>query len=214
MRPYQLKLCMTSILALGACALDDEAGDQTDIADGEAVITRELASAVPVLSPSTPGMAADVSVAATFGPYIIVADHSGRCLDVIGGPAATGNGVRVQQWDCLGPAQTNQLWYFTEMGDGSYNIWAAHSGKCLDVVGGTGAIGDGTDVQQFSCLGPAQTNQRWFFDSERNIWAYHSGRCLDIRGGPGATGNGARAQQWGCFWPSTANQRWSLYYYQ
>ncbi|MER6316945.1 RICIN domain-containing protein [Streptomyces sp. NPDC001581] len=46
---------------------------------------------------------------------------------------------------------------------GPYFIWAVHSGKCLDVAGGTGATGDGVNVFQWTCLGPEQTNQQWAF---------------------------------------------------
>ncbi|MFI0205053.1 MULTISPECIES: RICIN domain-containing protein [Streptomyces] len=46
---------------------------------------------------------------------------------------------------------------------GPYFIWAVHSGKCLDVEGGTGATGDGVNVFQWSCLGSGQINQQWAF---------------------------------------------------
>jgi len=54
-----------------------------------------------------------VGTQAVFGPYNLRAVHSNKCLDVIGGPGATGNGVHVQQYDCLGFGQSNQRWYFT-----------------------------------------------------------------------------------------------------
>ncbi|MET9600874.1 RICIN domain-containing protein [Streptomyces sp. NPDC006459] len=99
----------------------------------------------------------------TYGPYFIWAVHSGKCLDVAGGTGATGDGVNVQQWSCLGSGQTNQRWYLDHLGNGKYNIRAVHSGKCLDVEGGTGATGDGVNVFQWSCLGSGQTNQQWAF---------------------------------------------------
>lgn len=40
----------------------------------------------------------------------IRAQHSGKCLDVTGGTAATGDGVPIQQWTSLGAGQTNQTW--------------------------------------------------------------------------------------------------------
>ena len=40
----------------------------------------------------------------------IVARHSGKCLDVIGGTSATGNGARIDQFSCLGVNQDNQWW--------------------------------------------------------------------------------------------------------
>ncbi|MFD9359789.1 RICIN domain-containing protein, partial [Streptomyces sp. NPDC060031] len=36
---------------------------------------------------------------------------------------------------------------------GPFRIRAVHSGKCLDVAGGTSATGDGADVHQWTCLG-------------------------------------------------------------
>ncbi len=42
------------------------------------------------------------------GYYTLVAASTGKCLDVRGGPSATGDGVDVQQWDCWGG--DNQAW--------------------------------------------------------------------------------------------------------
>jgi alpha-galactosidase len=42
------------------------------------------------------------------GYYELVVEHSGKCLDVSGGPGATQNAIAVQQWACLGG--TNQQW--------------------------------------------------------------------------------------------------------
>ncbi|MFD9359788.1 RICIN domain-containing protein, partial [Streptomyces sp. NPDC060031] len=97
--------------------------------------------------------------------YDIRAVHSGKCLDVAGGTSATGDGADVHQWTCLGTAQTNQQWYLTDAGNGTFYIQAVHSGKCLDVAGGTSATGDGADVHQWTCLGASQTNQRWYLES-------------------------------------------------
>ncbi|MEU2451162.1 RICIN domain-containing protein [Streptomyces sp. NPDC012765] len=63
---------------------------------------------------------------------------------------------------CGGRA-VQRRWYLDHLGNGKYNIRAVHSGKCLDVEGGTGATGDGVNVHQWSCLGSGQTNQQWAF---------------------------------------------------
>jgi hypothetical protein len=127
--------------------------------------------------------------------YNITAKHSGKCLDVSGGPGAVGNGARVIQWDCNG--QENQKWTFTPVGD-YYKIIAKHSGKSLDVFGGTVSQGDGVIVEQWDDNGA--DNQLWRLhplgDDYYRIVAKHSGKSLDIDGGPGATANGAQAQQW------------------
>jgi hypothetical protein len=98
---------------------------------------------------------------------------------------------------------------------GPYNIRAAHSKKCMDVRGGAGAIGDGVDVLQWPCGGPAATNQQWYFEDTGDGMTYfvrarHSNKCLEVRGGTGATGNGAPLQQWGCGGYAQSNQRWYL----
>ncbi|WHM40948.1 RICIN domain-containing protein [Streptomyces sp. BPTC-684] len=95
--------------------------------------------------------------------FFFTAAHSGKCLDVEGGPGATDNGDNVHQWTCHNPPRSNQRWFLQEAGDGyAYQIQAAHSGKCLDVEGGPGATADGTNVYQWTCLGPANTNQWWY----------------------------------------------------
>jgi hypothetical protein len=147
----------------------------------------------------------------------VVARHSGRCLDVIGGTGATGNGVGIQQYDCLGSAQTNQIWNgFNEIYAGGYyyyNLVAAHSSKCLDVTGGTGATGNGVLLQQHTCLGSGQTNQQWrlvLFSQGIELIARHSQKCLDVTGGTGATGNTVRLQQYTCLGGGQTNQLWIL----
>ena len=92
--------------------------------------------------------------------FQLVAAHSGKCLDVTGGPTATSNGARVQQWQCLDASQTNQLWRVAQVGS-KVQLIAVHSGKCLDVIGGPGATVNGTKLQQWDCLGAGQTNQLW-----------------------------------------------------
>ncbi len=97
--------------------------------------------------------------------YYLDAVHSVKCLDIAGGPGALHDGAPAQQWTCLGYYQTNQKWHlysYTVDGRTIYQIVAVHSGKCLDVAGGVGAIDNGTRVQQWTCLGNHQTNQRWY----------------------------------------------------
>jgi elongation factor Tu len=87
--------------------------------------------------------------------YKLIAKHSGKCLDVIGGPGAVANGVRVQQYDYLGG--DNQKWRLVPVEDGYYQLIAKHSGKCLDVIGGPGGVADGVGLQQYEYLKrPAQ----------------------------------------------------------
>jgi hypothetical protein len=154
------------------------------------------------------------AAAATSAPYNLRAAHSGKCLDVVGGPGATANGTGLQQYDCLGAAQANQMFAFTPTGDGStYYVKALSSGKCLDVTGGVAATANGVTLQQYDCLGYAQANQRWQVVSTGDGSSYylkaaHSGRCLDVRGGTAAMANGAAIQQYDCLGYAQSNQRW------
>jgi Ricin-type beta-trefoil lectin domain. len=142
--------------------------------------------------------------------YHITAKHSGRCLDVAGGPGATGDGVQVIQRDCN--AGNSQKWKFTAVDDEYYKIVATHSGKALDVFGGIFTLVNGVAVKQWEYHGSA--NQMWKLvpiPSEAGYYkivAKHSGLSLGIKGGPGATGNDAQAQQWG-YWGGD-NQKWKL----
>lgn len=140
--------------------------------------------------------------------YQITAKHSGKCLDVSGGPGATGNGVPVIQWNC-GDGD-NQKWRIAPVGDGYYKILAKHSGKALEVFGGVVSTGNGVIAQQWDYVGNG--NQQWQLIPAENgyyrIVAKHSGKSLDINGGPSAVDNGAQAQQWDDV--GADNQRWRL----
>jgi subtilisin family serine protease len=139
--------------------------------------------------------------------YRLVAAHSGKCLDVEGGPGATQNGARLHQWTFWGGA--NQKWQFRPMGDAYYQVVAVHSGKCLDVEGGPNATGNGVKLIQWDYVGG--DNQLWSLHSVNGYFmvrAKHSGRCLDVEGGPSASQDGAWIQQWD-YWGG-ANQLWRL----
>jgi fermentation-respiration switch protein FrsA (DUF1100 family) len=177
---------------------------------------RLTAAALTVAALASMVWLASPSLAATYGPYNIRAAHSGKCLDVRSGIGATSDGVAVQQWTCLGPAQTNQQWYLADTGDGStYYVTARHSGKCLDVRSGIGAISDGVPLQQWTYLGYAQSNQRWSLTRAPNgatfdLRAANSGKCMDVRGGIGAISDGVAVRQWTCLGPAQTNQQWYL----
>ena len=136
----------------------------------------------------------------------LVAQHSGKCLNVRGGAAATSDGVPIEQWTCTG--ETSQAWTLTEMGSSQYELVAKSSGKCLDLVGGGG--GNGTRIQQAPCTGAA--TQLWSLQSQgsgqNQIVSASSGRCLDVTGGPTATGDGVPAELWDC--TGEKNQSWSV----
>jgi hypothetical protein len=138
--------------------------------------------------------------------YHIVAKHSDKCLDVVGG--ASENGADVIQKDCSDAA--SQKWRILPMNDGTdyYRIIAEHGGRALDVNGGIFTLWDGAPVKLWDFYNSA--NQMWKFsvvDGDfYKVTAKHSGLSLDISGG--VTNNGAIAQQWQDL--NGDNQKWKL----
>lgn len=142
----------------------------------------------------------------TAGATTLVAKHSGHCLDVRGGTAATNVGARIEQWSCTGEA--NQSFTFKDMGAGRFELIAKHSGKCVDLVGGGGA--NGTEIEQSTCTGA--TTQLWepraLGGGATELVSVSSGRCLDVTGGPNATSEGVLTELWDC--TGEANQSWMI----
>lgn len=139
----------------------------------------------------------------------IISMRSQKCLDVHLNDIGR-NGAKVQQWDCKGASQTNQIWTLRPTGQ-YYQIVSVRSGKCLDVH--LGDIGrNGAKVQQWDCYGMNQTNQLWIL---RPIGQYYqivsvqSGKCLDVHSGDIGR-NGAKVQQWDCKGASQTNQLWAI----
>jgi beta-glucanase (GH16 family) len=136
----------------------------------------------------------------------VVAQHSGKCLDVRGGVAATGNGAPIEQWSCT--TQSNQAWTLRDMGGLQYEFIAANSDKCMEVINGGTANGSG--IQQSDCNG--MPRQLWKINAlgagQNQIISISSGRCLDVTGGPTATGDGVLTELWDC--TGQTNQLWAL----
>ena len=88
----------------------------------------------------------------------------------------------------------------------AYILKAKHSGKCLDVEGGS--TSNGTFVNQWQCHGG--DNQRFNLvhlgGGYYSLIANHSGLCLDIIGG--SKNAGTRLQQWQCHYQD--NQKFNL----
>ncbi|MFE1839609.1 family 43 glycosylhydrolase [Streptomyces sviceus] len=92
----------------------------------------------------------------------------------------------------------------------AYTLVNKHSGKCLDVTGGSTA--DGGDVIQWSCNGGA--NQKWTFsdpgDETNRVTNTGSGKALDVSNC--GTADGGNIQQWS--WLNNNCQKWRLVYTQ
>ncbi|GEL96110.1 hypothetical protein CCO02nite_27680 [Cellulomonas composti] len=117
---------------------------------------------------------------------------NGKCLD--NNAQGTGNGNRIQIWDCNGTVA--QQWTYVEAGS-TLRV----QGKCLDVAGGGTA--NGTKVQLWDCNG---TGAQVFIRQNGGYYNPQSGRCLDD---PAAsTTNGTQSQIWDC--NGTSAQRWTL----
>ncbi|CAL9471036.1 hypothetical protein SUDANB95_02820 [Actinosynnema sp. ALI-1.44] len=98
--------------------------------------------------------------------------------------------------------------------DGPFLLRPVHTaGKCMDVTGGPGAVGNGARVQLWTCLGPAQTNQHWYLlpaedGRSHYVIARHSSKCLDVTGV--SYSNGALLQQFTCLGVDQTNQLWQV----
>jgi hypothetical protein len=93
--------------------------------------------------------------------YEIKINSTGKCVDVTN--VSTADGAWLQEWDCLGPNQANQLWQNVELANqpGWFAFIAKHSGKCADLTGPSS--NNGVRIQQWSCHWGS--NQQWRFEA-------------------------------------------------
>lgn len=91
------------------------------------------------------------------GGWQLKINSTGKCVDVTGGSQS--NGAWLQQWDCLGAGQTNQIWNVIPIaGQAPWLAFrAVHSQKCADVTGPSGD--NGVRIQQWDCHWGG--NQQW-----------------------------------------------------
>ena len=126
--------------------------------------------------------------------YRISARHSGKLLDIAGGPAATANGSNVQQWTNNG--KTNQQWILVDAGGGYYALVSVSSGKALEVNAWSTVDGGNVILWPYN----ATPNQQWRIESIGDgyyrLLNRHSGKALDVSGGAGMIDDGANIQQW------------------
>jgi Ricin-type beta-trefoil lectin domain len=124
---------------------------------------------------------------------------SGFVLDVLGGSVDDFKNIILFQEN----NQQNQLFNFAINGtDESFQLYARHSFKCLDVS--YARTEDGVPIVQFPCDPTGQKpNQRWVsirMGRGHILRAMHSGKCLDVRNGdfPLAPRSGQILNQWTC----------------
>ncbi|WP_433508746.1 RICIN domain-containing protein [Nonomuraea sp. CA-143628] len=147
-----------------------------------AAIRRALAvasAAAAGLTLTAPGVA---HAATTY--YEIVAEHSGRCLDVQ--DASRAHGADVVQAYCV--RGYNQQWSFVPTDSGYFKLVARHSGLCLDVQDASRF--HGANVLQARCWSPGYNQQwrmrtppgaKWRGSGAFELVARHSGLCLDVQ---------------------------------
>jgi GH43 family beta-xylosidase len=139
----------------------------------------------------------EIAALATFGSTV-VAQHSGRCMDVFG--AQTGDNVNLIQWNCH--SGTNQSFTFTPVAGttDTYTLNTFTAGKCADVSAGSTA--DNAAVVQAACS--ASASQRFRLvpvamsgtDKTFNLQAVHSNKCIGASAA--STTNGAQLVQVAC----------------
>ena len=134
------------------------------------------------------------------GPSLIMAKHSGKCLDVYNG--SVDDGAPMIQGRCeRGNAQQFTL---VSVGD-TYQIVGNQSGKCLDVAGAS--VDNGVPVIQSGCNGGG--SQLWYVrlrGDHFQLVAKHSKKCVEV---PGGNKNmGIQLVQWPCH--GGDNQAWTI----
>ncbi|GAA3962878.1 RICIN domain-containing protein [Allohahella marinimesophila] len=130
----------------------------------------------------------------------------GRFVRVHGTQRATSYGYSLYEFEVYGTASdTRSLGLYPGT---TYRISARHSGKLLDVAGGTGATSNGSNVQQW--VGNGQTNQQWILvdagDGYSTLVSVNSGKALDVA--DSSTTDGGNTQIWSS--AGAANQQWRI----
>ncbi|MCK4347745.1 MAG: RICIN domain-containing protein, partial [Thermoplasmatales archaeon] len=164
--------------------------------------TYRITRKCPSTSKSTPKRAPQPFPFKENEDYVIIAKHSGKCLDV--GGISKHNGAKLMQYHYWGG--DNQEWRFKAVGRGYCYIIAKHSGKCLDVSGIS--KNNGAKIIQYHYWGG--DNQKWKLEPVGDgyccIIAKHSGKCLDVNSK--SKEDGAMIQQFR--YMGGDNQKWKL----
>lgn len=153
----------------------------------------------------TPGDTS-VTINSTFnGTYAMVANHSGKALDVW--EWGTTNGTNIAQYDYWGG--NSQLFTITPVDRGFWHriTPVIATGQSFDIA--SGSTSAGANLQTYTYWG-AEFQQFRFESAGSGQWriiARHSGMCLDVLNS--STDNGANVRQYDCL-SGAANQSFKL----
>lgn len=140
--------------------------------------------------------------------YAVIAQHSGKCLDVEGG--SFDHGARLIQWAChYGNNQQFQINYPGFVDPVDYNLRSKQSGKCVAVWD----YGLSTEIRQGVCE-PQSTHFLWWVKGYGSVNQYtfrprssaNWSECLDVP--YSSIANGVGLIRYPCF--ETSNQRWAI----
>lgn len=115
------------------------------------------------------------------GQIELIAQHSGKCIEAVGG--GTVRGTQIQQTACTGaPAQ---LWTQQSAGaTGEFKFVHVPSDLCLDVTGGPQATGNGPPMELWDCTGA--NNQTWTIGRNPLYWPFAQNSIWNTPIGSGA----------------------------
>jgi hypothetical protein len=144
------------------------------------------------------------------GVYQIINRYSFKPLEI--GGWASNNGALADQWDY--DAGANQQFKVQSGSHGGYLLTPMHiSGKCLEVLGSSGADGGAVDMWAYS--GKGGNNQNWLIQPTDNgyykIINVNSGKALEVTLGNNAAipfRNGSAVDQY--TYSSGKNQQWAF----
>ncbi len=156
-----------------------------------------VAALVAIVVPAPSATAADKQAAAVTpaAGIQVKIGHSGKCLNV--SRASLDNNAKIVQYNCVGPAATNDKFVLVPRGNGNYWIQGVGSKKCLNVSGNS--MADGGQIIQYTCGSPLNT--AWKVDEVLNqptvrFVSASSGKCLNL---PGAQStDNIQLVQWTC----------------
>ncbi len=137
------------------------------------------------------------------GTYKIIAQNSGKALDVSG--ASTADGASIIQWPYNGA--TNQQWTITQISGNDYKVISVKSGKAMDVINNSNT--NGTKIEQRT-YSSSDNYQIWTItdngDGSYKFINKGSGTYLDVTGN--STADGALLEIWP--YSGSNNQRFQL----